>query len=241
MDKSNYKICDEGYGKSKKIILFGTGDLAQIANLYFTRDTEYEVCGFTVHRDFIKEETLMGLPVVPFEEVETYFPPEAHDIHVCVVYDNLNRTRVKIGNEAERKRYELASYVSPYSFVASTAKLGKHVFIFENNVIQDFVEIGNFVIFWSGNHVGHSTKIHGNVFVSSHVCISGWCDIGENSFLGVNSTIANGISIGRESWIMHGSIISSDVPPNSFVKTVQSEIMPLNEEALNRALERKKK
>ena len=178
---------------------------------------------------------------MPFEEVETYFPPESHDIHVCMVYNNLNRDRAKICNEAESKRYTLASYISSQAFVSPSAKLGKHHFIFEGNVIQSFVEIGDRVIIWSGNHCGHDTKIRDDVFVTSHVCISGWCDIGSNTFLGVNSTIANSINVGKESWIMHGAIISSDVPPNSFVKTVASEIVPLNEVALNRALKRKKR
>lgn len=221
--------------KSKRVVIFGTGDLAQIIADYFERDTEYSVSGFTVDAEYSQDN------VVPFETVEDYFPPETHDMYIAVVYGDMNRLRQKKTKEAKAMRYNIASYISPHAFVSPTAKIGEGVTIFENNVVQPFVEIGNNVILWSGNHIGHSTKIHDNVFVSSHVCISGWCDIGENSFLGVNSTVANGISIGRESWIMHGSIISSDIPPNSFVKTVQSECIPLNESALNRALERRRK
>lgn len=224
--------------KSKKIVLFGCGDLAKIAHEYFTNDSEYEVVGFTVDGEFLKENILCGLPVVPFEEVETYFPPESHDMHVCIVYKKMNRCRQGVCARAKDKRYDLASYISSKAFVSPSAKVGEHCFIFENNVIQSDVKIGNNVILWSGNHVGHSSTIEDNVFVSSHVVISGWCHIGRNSFLGVNSTLANNTHIGKESWITHGSIVSGRIPQGSFVKSVPSEVMVLNESTLNRALDR---
>lgn len=224
--------------KSKKLVIFGVQDYAEIAYEYFTHDSKYEVVGFTVNKDYLKDKEFCGLPVVPFEDVETYFPPETHEMHVAVVYFNMNRDRTRICKEAKDKRYDLASYISSRAFVWHNVKIGEHCFIFEDNTIQHKVTIGDNCILWSGNHVGHETKIGDNVFVSSHVCISGWCDVANNCFLGVNSTLANGTTIGRESWITHGAIVSGTVPPNSMVRTVQSEVMPLNEQALSRALER---
>lgn len=221
--------------KTKKVVIFGTGDLAQIMADYFQRDTEYEVAGFTVDAEYAKGD------IVPFESVEQHFPPETHDMYIAVVYGDMNRTRQNKFTEAKNKRYDIALYISPHAFVSPTAKLGEGVTIFENNVVQPFVEIGDGCILWSGNHIGHHSVLGKFVFVSSHVVISGHCNIGDNTFLGVNTTIANSINVGKESWIMHGAIISGDLPPNSFVKTVQNECIPLNEEALNRALERKKK
>ncbi len=225
--------------KTKKIILFGTGDLAQIAKLYFERDTCYEVAGFTVDDKYLKENILMDLPVVPFSSVTTTFSPQTHDMHVCLIYNDLNRLRARKCKEAEEKGYKLASYISSAAFVAPTAKLGKHCFIFENNVIQDFVEIGENHISWSGNHYGHSSKIEDNVFVSSHVVISGHCRVGSNCFIGVNSTLANGSIVGRESWISHGSILGGEIPSHSMVTSpVRSSVTALNEEALAKALEK---
>lgn len=220
------------YKPNKKIVIFGTGDLAQIIADYFKHDSAYEVAGFTVDAEYAKGD------VVPFERVEEYYPPETHDMYIAVVYGELNRIRQRKYMEAKDKRYDIASYISSKAFVSPSAKIGEGVTIFENNVVQPFVEIGNNTILWSGNHVGHHSTIGNNVFISSHVVISGWCKIGDNSFMGVNSVLANNTVIGKESWVMHGSIISGNVPPNSFVKSVQSEVVPLNEEALGRALKR---
>lgn len=227
--------------KRKKLVLFGLGDLAVIAHEYFSNDSKYEVVGFTVSEEHLKENTFCDLPVVSFEEVETYFPPEKHDMHVCIVYGNLNRDRQKICSRAKDKRYDLASYISSRSFVSPSAKIGEHAFIFEDNTIQPFVEIGNNAILWSGNHIGHHSILGDNIFISSHVVISGHCNVGGNVFIGVNSTLANNTVVGADSWVMHGALLSGKIPPKSFVKTVQNEIVPLNESALFRALERAKK
>ena len=85
------------------------------------------------------------------------------------------------------------------------------------------MEIGDNVLMWSGNHIGHHSNIKANSFISSHVCISGYCEVGENSFLGVNSTIANNVSIGKDNWIGPNFSIMKDTKDGSFFKTNQPE------------------
>ena len=201
------KISEITPTKTKKLVLFGTEDLALIAHEYFTNDSEYEVVAFTVDKKYIREENLMGLPVIAFEDIDFLFPPSTHEVHVCVVYGNMNRTRAAICQKTKDKGYKLASYISSHSFVSSSAKIGEHAFIFEDNTIQPFVTIGDNIILWSGNHCGHHSNIGNNVFISSHVVISGWCNIGDNCFLGVNSTLANNTTLGSESWVCHGAIM----------------------------------
>ncbi len=220
-----------------KIVLFGLGDLAQIALEYFT-EAGHEVVGFTVDEEYMRTDNFMGLPVIGFRDIETVFPPSSHEIHVCLVYADMNRCRQRKCAEAKARGYKLASYISPRAFVSPSARIGEHAFIFEGNVVQSYVTLGDNVILWSSNHIGHSSTIGNNVFVSSHVVISGHCAIGENCFLGVNSTIPNATSIGKESWISHGSLITSDVPEHSLFRN--GKAVPLNEDLLKRALDRKK-
>ena len=79
--------------------------------------------------------------------------------------------------------------------------------IFENNVIQHLVKIGNNVVLWSGNHVGHQTIIEDNVYFSSHCVVSGFCVIGASSFLGVNSTFNDYIKLGKDNIVGSGALI----------------------------------
>ena len=53
----------------KPLVIFGSGDIAQLAHYYFSRDSNYEVVAFTVDANYIKESEFCGLPVVAFEDV----------------------------------------------------------------------------------------------------------------------------------------------------------------------------
>jgi sugar O-acyltransferase (sialic acid O-acetyltransferase NeuD family) len=183
---------------SKKIIIFGTSAFAEIAYEYFTHDSEYEVVAFTVSEKFKEKDTLFGLPIIAFENIESVYSPNAFEMHVALVYNKLNRVRMQFYNEAKSKGYILANYISSRSFVWPNVILGDNCFVFEDNTIQPFVRIGSNNVFWSGNHIGHHSEISSHNFISSHVVISGFCNIGNANFFGVNSTMGNNLSVGDD-------------------------------------------
>jgi len=192
---------------NKKLFIVGDSSFAQVAYEYFTYDSEYEVVGFSVEGAYLERKELFGLPVYPLEEIEKYFPPDKFEVFVAITYRKLNRTRTRLYKTVKQKGYKIASYISSKAFVWKNVKIGENTFIFENNVIQPFVEIGNNVILWSGNHIGHHSIIKDNCFISSHVVISGHCKIGKNCFFGVNSTIANDIIIADDTFVSAGAVV----------------------------------
>ena len=193
--------------KNKKLIIIGTGETAEIACEYFTYDSPYEVVGFSVSKQYIKDPEFYGLPVHEFETLEENFPPSEYEVYVAISYVKLNRVRANMYNQAKAKGYTCATYVSSKAFVWRNVTLGENVFIFENNVLQHHVKVGNNVILWSGNHVGHRTVIKDHAYLSSHVVISGFCEIGEYSFLGVNSTFNDNIKLGKDNIVGSGALI----------------------------------
>jgi sugar O-acyltransferase (sialic acid O-acetyltransferase NeuD family) len=190
-----------------KVVIIGSGEFAEIAYQYLTFDSPYDVVGFSIRSDFLDRREIFGLPVVPFEEVEEHFPPSRHAAIVAVTYAHLNRVRTELYEEAKRKGFHLCTYVSSKAFVWRDVEIGDNCFVFEHNVIQYGVKIGNNVVLWSGNHIGHQTRIHDNCFVSSHVVVSGYCDVGANCFLGVNSTFADNLVIAEDSVIGAGAVV----------------------------------
>src|SRR5262245_37536426 len=146
----------------RNLVIVGDGEFAEIACEYFTHDSPFRVAGFAVERDFLRRDTLFDLPVVPFEDVEQHFPPESHDAFVAVTYTQLNRVRTRLYHAAKAKGYRPASYISSRAFVWRNATVGENCFIFEQNVVQYHAQVGNNVVLWSGNHVGHRSVIHDN-------------------------------------------------------------------------------
>src|SRR3546814_726615 len=112
-------------------------------------------------------------------------------MHVALSYNRLNQLREDKYHSAKAAGYRLASYVCSRSVVWPDLSVGDNCFILENQTIQPTVKIGNNVMIWSGNHLGHGTQIKDHVYIASHVCIAGHCVIGERSFMGVNATTAD--------------------------------------------------
>ena len=191
-----------------KIIIFGTGDIAQIAKYYFDIDSPHEVVAFTVNEAYINQKEFEGLPVVAFENIENEYPSSEFQLFIALSYTNLNKIREQKYNQAKEKGYSLVSYISSKCSYMSQFPCGDNCFIFEDNTIQPFVKIGDNVTLWSGNHIGHHSTIESHNFISSHVVISGHCLIGRNSFLGVNATLHNNVVIGPENILAAGAIVS---------------------------------
>jgi sugar O-acyltransferase (sialic acid O-acetyltransferase NeuD family) len=170
------------------VVIFGVLDTAELAHFYLTHDSEHDVVAFTVNREYLNDTSFKGLPVVAFEDVETIYPPDAFKFFAPMTGRNMNRNREKVYLEAKAKGYELISYISSKVTMFGNS-IGDNCFILEDNTIQPFTTIGNNVVLWSGNHIGHHGEIKDHVFFTSQVVLSGHCVVEPYCFFGVNSTI----------------------------------------------------
>ncbi len=191
---------------SKKLVIIGAGEFAEIAYEYFSDDSDYTVVAFAVEKKYRERDELRGLPVVDFETVEKYYPVSEYEVFVAITYVKLNRVRRRLFLECKKKGYTCASYISSRAFFWKNAEVGENTFIFEDNTIQYHVKIGNNVILWSGNHVGHRSVIEDDVWITSHDVISGFCHIGRGSFLGVNATLGDKVTLGEDSVFGAGAV-----------------------------------
>jgi sugar O-acyltransferase (sialic acid O-acetyltransferase NeuD family) len=194
----------------KPIVIFGAGDIAELAHFYFTGDGRRTVTAFTVDARFLKEETFRGLPVVAYEEASRRYGPASHDLFVALSYAGLNQPRKEKYLAARAAGYSLASYVSPRATVLTEHPIGDNCFVLEDNTIQYGARIGNNVTLWSGNHIGHHSNIGDHTFVASHAVISGGVTIGESCFIGVNATLRDHITLGERCVVGAGALLLDD-------------------------------
>jgi sugar O-acyltransferase (sialic acid O-acetyltransferase NeuD family) len=198
---------------SRRLVIFGTGEIAELAHVYFSAQQAYDVVAFTVDAAYVEAASFRGLPVVPFEEIQRHYPPEDHALFAALSYSKLNAVRKAKYLAGKALGYGFASYVSPRATILNEGRIGDNCFILEDNTIQPFVTIGNNVTLWSGNHVGHHVTIRDHTFIASHVVISGGVQIGEQCFIGVNATLRDHVSIGDRCVIGAGALILENADP----------------------------
>lgn len=193
-----------------KVVIFGVKDFAELAHYYLEHDSPHDVVGFSVNQAFIPEGgKFCGLPVVPFEVVEMLFPPSEHMFFAPMSPKNMNRDREQVYTAIKTKGYSCISYVSSKATLFGN-EIGDNCFILEDNTIQPFTKVGNNVVLWSGNHIGHHSIIHDHVTFTSHVVMSGHCEIGAYSFLGVNATLRDGLRIAEGTFVAMAAAVLSD-------------------------------
>lgn len=192
--------------KTKKLVIIGASEFPAIAYEYFTFDSEYEVVAFAVEDQYKFSDKFLELPLISFNDLQKQYPPDDYHVFIAVGYPKLNRNRRRLFKKCKDMGYTCASYMSSHAFVWHNVSVGENTFIFEDNTVQYNVSIGNCVILWSGNHIGHSTVIEDDVWLTSHCVISGFCRIGRGSFIGVNATLGDEVTLGEDTVFGAGAL-----------------------------------
>ena len=210
----------------KPLILVGDSVFAEIAFEFFQFDSEFEVVAFSVERQFLKREEMLGRPVIAFEDLPERYSPQKHWIFVAIVFTQFNRLRTRLYREGRASGYGIASYLSSAARIRPNTAIGEHCFICEDTVIQPFTNVGNNVVIWSGNQICHRCSVGDNVFVLPNCIISDGVTIGANSIIGANATVGSGRTIGKDSYLGPAVLIESDVPERSVIEKIQTSTAP---------------
>lgn len=196
----------------KEVIIYGTGLHAEEISYYFKYYGIREPVAFTVENAYYDKKKLMGLPVIPFEDITAYYPPTQFLMFIAIGMQNVNQSRERLFKEAKSKGYSIAECVSKNNLFMDDTSIGEGNFI-EASKFQPFVKIGdNINIVDSG--VAHHVKIKSHAFITGST-IGGASIIEKNAVIGIGSIIAPKVRVGAYSVIGMGSTITKDVEPYS--------------------------
>ncbi|HLZ98101.1 MAG TPA: acetyltransferase [Steroidobacteraceae bacterium] len=198
---------------SRKLVIFGARQIAEVLGWYFARDSDYEIVAYTVDAEFLTGSEFQGRPVIAFEEIVREFPPDSHAMFIALSYAKMNSIRAAKYTAAKALGYRLASHVSPRASAWDGLPLGDNSFVMEHNVVQPFSRIGSNTFLWAGNHIGHHAVIGDHCFLASHIVVSGATTIGDHCFIGVNATLRDGITVAERCLIGAGSLIMANTEP----------------------------
>ena len=80
-----------------------------------------------------------------------------------------------------------------------------------NTIISDYVKIDAFT------HIAHDVTLECNVEIPAGAIIGGFDIIEHNAFIGINSTLRNRITVGENSVVGMGSVVTKSIPANTTV------------------------
>lgn len=214
--------------KLNNIIIYGNGSVACATYYMFLYDSSYNVSAFTVDREFIKEDHLFDLPVLPFEGIEKVYSPEEYGLHIAVGHVRVNKVRAQKYYQAKELGYQLVSFVSSKAVTWPGLVHGENCKIGTNATINPFAQLGNNVRVGSGSNVGHHSVIKDHVSLASSVTIAGNVTVEPYCLIGANATIRDRITIAAETVIGAGAVILQDTNPREVYLGRPGELLPIS-------------
>jgi sugar O-acyltransferase (sialic acid O-acetyltransferase NeuD family) len=193
----------------RRLVILGCGNFGQAVHHFFVHDSDYEVVAFTVDGEFLEASSFLGLPVVPFEEVQDRYPPDDHDVFVAIGLRDINRQRAHKTREAEAKGYRLASYLSSRASVPPDMRLAPNTWIMEGAHVHPYASVGRNVIIWSRSTVGFKSQVEDDCWISAGL-LGDTVRLGGVTFVGLGATVASFVTVGKHNVIGAGAVILKD-------------------------------
>ncbi|MEJ7740181.1 MAG: acetyltransferase [Chitinophagaceae bacterium] len=195
-----------------KVIIYGTGKQAEFTHYLFANDSSYDVVAFCLEQAFLpdRETTFSGIPVISLEEIIKDFSPSRYKMHIAIGDNNI---REKMFALVKSKGFTCVSYICSKAQTWNDLEIGENVFIDQASTVHPLVKINNNSSL-IGASVGHHCRIGRNVLISGS-SLAGNVTVGDNSFLGLNSSIKENVVIGYHNIIGVGAFIGHDTQDNA--------------------------
>jgi sugar O-acyltransferase (sialic acid O-acetyltransferase NeuD family) len=198
------------------LVIFGTGHSAEVVRIYLGRYSTHRIVGFTVDAPYATADRFHDLPVVPWDRLEEFFPPDQVELLGPISYAGMNELRRDRYREGTARHYRFASFVHPDTHIHAD-HVGGHCFILEKTIVEPFVRIGDNAVIWGGCHIGHNTVIGDDCFLSGDVLLGARVRIGNRCFLAARAAVRGDVTIGDACLLGFGVTVQRDLVPGSVV------------------------
>lgn len=195
--------------KSRKLIIYGDSEYAQMIAHYFQSDSLYDVVAFCVDRAYLSKERIGKIPVFALEDIKAAFSPGEYSLFAAIGYASVRRHK-ELYRRVAQLGYPMASYISSKAMVDSSAKIGENCLISAGVIVEPFSSIEANTFINSGAIVSHHSRIGAHSILAAGSLIGGYSSVGESSLIGFQATVAELLELGEETLLGAGSLLLED-------------------------------
>ena len=214
--------------------IYGCGGLGrEIYEIAVRRNTATSLWNQIVFIDDNKDEgNFFGTQIIQFNHLRNH-----KNEFECIIAVGEPSTRRKLFRKLIDEKIKLTFLIDPTATVSPTAKIGNGSIICEYSTIHTGVELGNNILIQPYCTLGHDIMVGNHSVLSTFCAPGGGVAFGECVFVGMQSTIIEGLTVGDDAIISMGAAVFRDIPAGATVVGNPARITRGNNE--HRALGRR--
>jgi len=205
---------------NQKVVILGGGGHAKMCIDIINQMGTYKIVGI-IDRNIKIDSKVMGIPVIAKdrdEDLEKLYNEGFRLIVIGVGAITNHNIRDKIYKKLKRIGFYIPNIIHPKASIEPSVSIGEGNQIMANAIIGSDVKIKNNCIINSGAIVSHDSLLENNVHITPGAILAGGVCVGENSLIGMGSTIYLYVKIGKHVTIFNNCSITKNVPDNSIIK-----------------------
>ena len=189
---------------SNIILIGGGGHCMSVIDVIETTK-QYNIKGI-IDSDSRKSEVL-GYPILGGDEKIPELVNDSVFFLITVGQIKSPSIRKKIAFKLESLGANIATIISPLSYVSKHAKINKGSIVMHHAVVNALSIVGHHCIINTKANIEHGAIVNDFCHISTGAIVNGDSIIGSESFIGSNATISNGITIENNSIISAGKFV----------------------------------
>ena len=214
---------------AQKLVIAGAGGfgtegiwIAEAMNQARPDNPPWEILGYVDDNPEKTGQQFYGYPVLgtPEKTATMYRDPIAFIPQI-----GKNRIRKKVAERLMELDWKPATLIHPNVVIAREVTIGMGVYIGPGTVLAPASMIGDFVIINTHAGIGHHSVLGDFCQICPGARITGACKVGAFAFIGSNTVLQPGISIGEGATAGSGSQVIRSVQPQTTVLGVPARIV----------------
>ena len=187
----------------KQYVIYGDTGFAEEMYHIITLDGRDKVIAFTNDRAFLEKNTIFGLPVIPIDEL-TQALNEPYELLFAYGYTQMNYLREKVYRECKTLGMRIGKYISTNA-ICYADNVEEGSMIWPNVYVGPGVKIGHCNIIKASTTIAHDNMIGDFNYFAPGVVLGGRASVANHCFIGLNSTVKNGIMLADYTLLGSGS------------------------------------
>ncbi|WP_161499247.1 NeuD/PglB/VioB family sugar acetyltransferase [Flavipsychrobacter stenotrophus] len=207
------------------IVLFGGGNHLQYSLDIIEREGKYNVVGII---DSVQPigAILFGYKVIGRQEnLSVLITEYGFDAGLITVGDNWIRMAIHDAIIEQLPNFRFVNALHPSVIIGNNVQMGTGIIAMAGCIFNPGAKVGDFTFFATGAQIEHDCEIGDYASISAGTILGGHVKIGKFSAVTLNVTVVDRLTIGENTVVGAGSLVTKSLPDNVLAYGMPAKII----------------